>query len=411
MSFVASRLGADTVVRDMSTEALEAAAVRLAALAASQPAGFGRSLPVTEGVVWRAMQQEALAQRLHEAHQARWVRALQEAPEVPRFTEGMGLTGWGTAPESHAVGMAVGGQGEGITYVDGIPLVDPSWLDAPVGGLLGPHGPGGHDLPPGPGGELPWGGPSGGATGPGPLPDLDRLRFLPDRCRGDGSVVGVTPACPEPPVGSTAGEVSVTPTPLELPDSEAEEYGFGYYPPTSPHPCRMVLLLHGKGEQATDVDNIAKSYAAAGYRVLAIDWPSNACTARTVCAAAGANGSDEAWDSCLVEERTLRMQEVMIRTRTYLLMLADLAPEEGWGDFLIQQTVGIETVDWSKIILAGFSEGANQQAFNLRGLPAAGAIFLSGGGGMRLGPTTAHCRPIARRGWTKTSPSSTWRGG
>jgi len=57
-----------------------------------------------------------------------------------------------------------------------------------------------------------------------------------------------------------------------------------------------------------------------------------------------------------------------------------LAPSEGWRDYLTSGPTGLVEPTWDKIILAGYSEGANQQAYNSRIVPSLGSIYYSGGG-------------------------------
>lgn len=57
-------------VASMTTFAIEAAARRAAEAEATREPGIGTSVPVHEGVAWRAMQQERLAALMAEVHQA-----------------------------------------------------------------------------------------------------------------------------------------------------------------------------------------------------------------------------------------------------------------------------------------------------------------------------------------------------
>ncbi len=142
----------------------------------------------------------------------------------------------------------------------------------------------------------------------------------------------------------------------------------------------MVLLLHGATGTAASVYPIASSYAIAGFRTLSLDWDAP-CTARRVCAGdPGALASDTAWDVCLATVRLDNMMRIMERTTEALIRLAHDHPSDGWDEYLTTLSDGTRVPRWEKMIFAGYSEGANQTAWNTRWLRPHSAIFYSGGG-------------------------------
>jgi hypothetical protein len=368
---------------DATTEAsLQAAARRMTAEADARVPGIGVSTVVREGVDWRATRLHARASVLAEARQRLVIRQLTNAPLAPRFTDGLGLTGTAghNGSTSQQIGLSIG-DNDVMVLIDGVPLIDPAFLDADVdgnhhgGGFLGlpTHRP---DSLPGidPGWQPAEPTPSDGPARGGLHDAADLPGFSPTPpCDAE------TPPlpCREPEPGETAAD---GPLAEEVPLIEDDLTAYAYAPTSDrARPCRLVLLLPGKEGRAVNVGGIAKSYAQAGYYVLALDWPTEDCTVRKLCASEEAYLSDVDWQDCVTQKRMDRYLWIVEQTAYALAELDTPLLGRAWGNFLTLTPSGGLGVEWSRVILAGYSEGANQQSFNSRLLPAAGVIYLSGG--------------------------------
>jgi hypothetical protein len=346
-------------VEATSDAALTEAVTRMSAIARDAEPGLGTSSQVTEGVAWEAVRRQRKASLLIEARQQLLVRELIDTAGT------FGAFGESRAPAHHA-SLSMGGD-DVMVLIDGVPLYDPAFLDAQVDPLFEPPGLIGRperlphtDLP----GWQPeeaepeW----GGLRGPD---DLDFERKLdtgpcapwrqPEPCRE-----------PEPGEVASSSEVGTS--------TYTDDWGtaYGFWPlNVATRPCRLVLLLPGVlGVVDNEVEHVARSYAMAGYRVLALDWPTQQCSVRKLCAGEAAYVDDQTWQDCVLSKRAARLAWIADRVGVALSALGG-----DWLDFL--NVAGAPR--WGSIIHAGYSEGANQVSYNSRHLPSAGAIYLSGG--------------------------------
>lgn len=143
----------------------------------------------------------------------------------------------------------------------------------------------------------------------------------------------------------------------------------------------MILLLHGSASSPSDVDGAARAYVSACFRVIALKW--EAVGASLTCLDVPDAALDtQHWNQCLILDRWSRLFNrtgrggVSIRLQNALEWLQIQHAGDGWSSYL--KPNGFP--DWSKIIVAGHSEGAGMTSFMLRQLPIPGAIFMSGGG-------------------------------
>jgi hypothetical protein len=129
--------------------------------------------------------------------------------------------------------------------------------------------------------------------------------------------------------------------------------------------------------------------AQAGFRVISLDWNRLGLTARLECRTVIRHlvSTDEELNDCLPvvrDERNYEGDEAIIPE--LVAVLGELGSTDvTWLDFLTLETGSFPSLpqvvpDWSRIVLAGYSEGANQVAYNLRQFDVFGAIMVSGGG-------------------------------
>lgn len=353
-------------VSQLTEAALQRGAAELRAHEASREPGFFSTEEVREGIAYRAMAQAEAAAREAAMHDVAYTRLLSDAPDEPVFIDREAMEGY--LGRTRTQGMRVGGSpDEEVTLIlDGMRIDDP----------VGPWDPGReepviHGIP---GWPRPGPGPGPGDDEPTAPGDLLEGRFLePLPC---SPTPGLQPGCTTP-AADVVAEDGPTPVRLEMDDPPWEARA---YVPEGRARCRMVLLLHGRNSSAANVEQIAKSYALAGFRVLSLDWDAP-CTVRQVCAeGVDLTEDNNDWFWCLALERSLRLLRVVDRATRALRELATNQSLQGWRDYLTEGELGWADPIWSKMIFAGYSEGANQSSFNSRFLPAAAAVFNSGGG-------------------------------
>jgi hypothetical protein len=93
---------------------------------------------------------------------------------------------------------------------------------------------------------------------------------------------------------------------------------------------------------------------------------------------------------------------IVSRLRSLLGYLAAHYPEEGWQSFLLSDGQGSEQgrIDWNKVTLAGFSQGASHVGFAAKELPLARAVMISGPQDLRK--NGADCADF----WTSRDPKT-----
>ncbi len=71
---------------------------------------------------------------------------------------------------------------------------------------------------------------------------------------------------------------------------------------------------------------------------------------------------------------------IVSRLRSLLGYLAEHYPDEGWQSFLVPEGQDPEhdRIDWNKVTLVGFSQGASHVGFAAKELPLARAVMISG---------------------------------
>ncbi len=152
---------------------------------------------------------------------------------------------------------------------------------------------------------------------------------------------------------------------------------------------KLIVMLPGNAGNPNGVRRVLAAYAQAGFRTVALRWndaPNRANrSTRDYCGNfLGNMGDDTAMETCIETERNRKFRdEFRARLEATLVGLRDRAQQDptkdfGFDEFLTQA----DEIDWSKLVLAGYSEGANQTAYNIRqpGVDVAGVILISGGG-------------------------------
>jgi hypothetical protein len=127
------------------------------------------------------------------------------------------------------------------------------------------------------------------------------------------------------------------------------------------------------------------------------------------------------WNDCLVAERLKNLTIIEAQLVRQLTALDAAYPSDGWGTYLRRQRMPARFADirfssgervseeppllWKRIILAGYSSGANQSAFIARLRPLAGLILNSGGGDSE-GPPPACGPDLEKEDWDP--PLAAW---
>jgi hypothetical protein len=160
-----------------------------------------------------------------------------------------------------------------------------------------------------------------------------------------------------------------------------------YKPSAAPRP-ELVVHLPGHGNEPENQTKLVQTAAFAGFRAIGLVW-SNETLAADDCT------SDPNFNDCLETTRTERGFGAGVgsvqRELTDLLTALDTDyPADGWGDFLDS---GVP--DWDKIILAGYSEGANQGAFMAKQVEFKSVVLISGGGNFGVPPPNSMTDPLA----------------
>lgn len=143
---------------------------------------------------------------------------------------------------------------------------------------------------------------------------------------------------------------------------------------------RMILHLHGvlNDVESPGASNVLRAYAQAGYRVLALAWNDDQLTAYQQCQTE--ESTDKGLNDCLYEVREASLAEIEAEMVLTLMSLGILDPDGAWRDFLTYDEDGRVVVEWARVVLSGYSEGAGQAAFMARRVDAFGLILISGGG-------------------------------
>ncbi len=354
-------------ISSLSTAALQRGADLQRAVGAELAPGFFSTLEVVDGATHQMLRSADLAARETALRETLHVQALHSAPMEPYF-----LPRPQVAAASNAQ-LASAPEQQMALILDGALVYDPTF-DGPLWERPGPGiPPDGPARPP-----RPWDPPDPpGSPEPGdpPYARYDGTQRPVKPCHLEGDLAFGVGGCTTPPPGPPEkGHY------LFDPKDNPRDWNALSYAPSGASRCPMVLLLHGQNGLPEKVEPIAGSYARAGFRTLSLGWGAT-CTARRMCAGdPGALASDLAWDTCLAGVRLDNMMRIIDRTTQALIELDSQRPTEGWGEYLTTMSDGTRVPRWSKMIFAGYSEGANQSAWNTRWLRPHSAIFYSGGG-------------------------------
>ena len=308
--------------------------------------------------------------------------------------------------------VRTGSGGDIDIYVDGA-LISELWWD-PV-----------RPDRPWPGG--PWPGPGGGGDLPPFAPDLFDPSGPFDDLPGFDATLPCPDddePCPEPVASVAVGALMSVLRALADVEDEAP-YGDAYHPTAIAPRCQLIVLLHG-ANGIGELGVVARAYAAAGYRVIIPEWPSelplDRCCASLTQGGTPLTSIDPAtWNDCLVAERLKNLTIIETQLVRQLTALDAAYPSDGWGTYLRRQRMPVRFADirflsgervsdepplhWERIILAGYSSGANQSAFIARLRPVAGLILNSGGGDGE-GPPPACGPDLEKEDWDP--PLAAW---
>lgn len=156
--------------------------------------------------------------------------------------------------------------------------------------------------------------------------------------------------------------------------------------PASGPKGRLFVMLPGTGGPPRGYRLIVREGAARGYHTIGLSYP-NASTIDDLCAPSTdpdcaekvrreiVTGADE---SPLVAVDAAN--SIVGRLTAFLSYLNQTAPNEGWGAFLINGAP-----DWSRITMAGHSQGAGHAAFMGKLYNLNGVAMFSGPGDLGLG--------------------------
>lgn len=152
----------------------------------------------------------------------------------------------------------------------------------------------------------------------------------------------------------------------------------------------LVVFLHGTGQEPSNHTRVLDTAAYAGYRVIAVSYAS-APDMRAVCA--GYPASE--WAACSEAGHRAKIYgaesdeyvqisdeaSIVGRLHATLTALHAQEPHGGW-DAYFTPAAGIPDheryLTWSRIVLAGFSQGAGHAAYLAREHAAEGVVLISG---------------------------------
>jgi hypothetical protein len=160
------------------------------------------------------------------------------------------------------------------------------------------------------------------------------------------------------------------------------------YRPTAAPRAELVVHLPGHGNEPENQTKLLQTAAFAGFRAIGLVW-SNETLAASDCATAAD------FNDCLETTRDERgfstdAGSVQRELTDLLTTLNNDYPADGWGDFL---SSGVPA--WDKIILAGYSEGANQGAYMAKQVEFKSVVLISGGGNFGVPPPNTSGDPVA----------------
>ncbi len=160
-----------------------------------------------------------------------------------------------------------------------------------------------------------------------------------------------------------------------------------YRPSGAPRP-ELVVHLPGHGNEPENQTKLPQTASFAGFRAIGLVWLNETLVSDECASEADFNG-------CLESMRTDRGFGAdagsVQRELTDLLtaLNADYAADD-WGDFLVSGAPA-----WDKIILTGYSEGANQGAFMAKQVEFKSVVLISGGGNFGVPPPNSETDPVA----------------
>jgi hypothetical protein len=160
------------------------------------------------------------------------------------------------------------------------------------------------------------------------------------------------------------------------------------YSPSGTPRDELVVHLPGHGNEPGNQVKLLQTAAFAGFRAIGLVW-SNETLVSDDCATA------VDFNDCLETTRDERgfgssAGSVQFELTELLTALAADYPADGWGDFLVASEPA-----WSKIILAGYSEGANQAAYMAKQVEYKSVVLISGGGNFGVPPPNSVTDPVA----------------
>lgn len=141
----------------------------------------------------------------------------------------------------------------------------------------------------------------------------------------------------------------------------------------------LVLTIGGTGSTTTEFSFVQQVAAAAGYHVLGLDYPNQVIS--TVC-------QKRTEPSCFDDYRAEiitgvdvsplvsvnRTNSILNRTVRLIEHLATTHPKEGWSQYLLPDG----SLDWSRIVLIGHSQGAGHVAYISKMFTVQGIVMMSG---------------------------------
>ena len=148
-------------------------------------------------------------------------------------------------------------------------------------------------------------------------------------------------------------------------------------------PSRLLVFLPGSGGLPSDYTEVVRFAAEIGFASVGIAYQSTPSVQELLSAPVEPQESERIRRERLFGEPLSERVEVTradsIENRLFALLvwLAAEHPSEGWEAFI---DAGNERPDWSRIVVAGHSQGAGHAAYLTRDIRLAGAVLFAGPG-------------------------------
>lgn len=193
-------------------------------------------------------------------------------------------------------------------------------------------------------------------------------------CGGGGSASG-GPADPPPPASA---ERQVLPSTVDPAVDRQQDRPHVVIAPGGTQAGRLFVMLAGTGGQPSQYREVLRVGAARGLHAVGLDYP-NPQSVGSLCAAAvddcfWAVRREVVTGQDLSPRVTIAPPDAIVTRLARLLVYLDANfPAEGWGRYL----TSTRQPDWSRIVVAGHSQGGGHAAVIAKLVPVARAVYFA----------------------------------